>query len=138
MTEDFEGCSQKGRRKLKEVEWFLSAEADRKAVSLPASPGLAVILGVSAVHHSSTVDQRLVEEALHVQLCSILKRAGGEKIQELRIKPNVCSDMSIIGERPYLNLTNVLKVYFTLNWGCIAHKKSLENLFLISGLDPPQ
>lgn len=57
---------------------FLSAEADRQAVPLPASPSVAVVLcvRVSAVRQSRVADQRRVVEALHVELGSVLRRDG--------------------------------------------------------------
>ena len=62
---------------LREEEWFLSAEANGQAVPLPAPPGVAVILCVrvcvSTVRQSSVVDQWWIVEALHIELCSILK-----------------------------------------------------------------
>lgn len=66
--------------KLGKEEWFLSAEADWKAVPLSAPPSVAVILcvcvsvRVSTVSQNRVVDQWRVVEALHIELRSILVR----------------------------------------------------------------
>lgn len=61
---------------------FLSAQANRQAVPLPASPSVAVMLRVSTVSHNSVVDQWRIVEALPVELGSVLKRDGDEEKTE--------------------------------------------------------
>lgn len=71
--------------KLGKEEWFLSAEADWKAVPLSAPPSVAVILcvcvsvSVSTVSQNRVVDQRRVVEALHIELGSVLMNSRKTK-----------------------------------------------------------
>lgn len=75
--------SERRRRKRRgEEEWFLSAQANRQAVPLPASPSVAVMLRVSTVSQNSVVDQWRIVEALPVELGSVLKRDGDEEKME--------------------------------------------------------
>lgn len=75
---------------MREEEWFLSAEANRETVPLPASPSVAVVLcvrvgvRVSTVSQGGAVDQRRVVEALHIELGSVLRTVGETETGEMK------------------------------------------------------
>ena len=72
------------RRRKRRSAVCLSAEADWKAVSFPATPRVAVVLrvsvGVAAVHQDGAADHRGVVEALHGELGPVLERETEEGV----------------------------------------------------------
>ena len=74
------GTSQSTRVERRRSAVCLSAEANRKAVSFPATPRVAVVLRVSvrvaAVHQDRAADHGWVVEALHGELGAVLERDG--------------------------------------------------------------